>query len=128
LLAQSFQNWLAQVLTAVRPPPSLVASNSSLHPEWVSHNGDVPYHDAVAPAWAPRGVPTSLDNEPRTPSCQKLLFSATLTSDPGKLKALDLHEPRYFIVRARNDESDEGNVALESLAMEKFSMPENLSV
>ena len=30
---------------------------------------------------------------------QKMLFSATLTTDPAKIRSLHLHEPKFVIVR-----------------------------
>ncbi|QRV75007.1 DEAD/DEAH box helicase [Ceratobasidium sp. AG-Ba] len=61
--------------------------------------------------------PTELD-EPQSSSCQKLLFSATLTHDPSKIVPLGLREPRYFVVGERS-----GIEAGE----ETFAFPANLS-
>ncbi|BEI90546.1 uncharacterized protein CcaverHIS019_0306160 [Cutaneotrichosporon cavernicola] len=90
LLNQSFQNWLAQVLAHTRPPttPATGARDA---------------HDAVAASWAvPLGLASDAfeGSEPPTSTCQKLLFSATLTRDPAKVAALDLSNPRYFIVQS----------------------------
>ncbi|QRV89703.1 DEAD/DEAH box helicase [Ceratobasidium sp. AG-Ba] len=61
--------------------------------------------------------PTELD-EPQSSSCQKLLFSATLTHDPSKIVPLGLREPRYFVVGERTGiEAEE----------ETFAFPANLS-
>lgn len=96
----------------------------------------LPYPDAVAPAFAPVYPWTELD-ERRAPSCQKLLFSATLTRDPGKLRALALNDPCYFVVQAPRaipsadaGEADAERVGdvLEGMAMERFSMPATLRV
>lgn len=57
-------------------------------------------------------------------SCQKLLFSATLTSDPGKIASLGLQDPKYFIVR----ETASGATGSRHAASESFSMPTNLMV
>jgi ATP-dependent RNA helicase DDX51/DBP6 len=137
LLAQSFQDWLAQVLRAVRPPQAdkrngmtgedgyvdgeddhelegaedadsldneAGKEDADMHPPSPSPSADdtyppvhIPTHDALAPAWTSLGVPTDLD-EHRHSSCQKLLFSATLTADPAQLSALGLREPKYFVV------------------------------
>jgi len=56
-------------------------------------------------------------------SCQKLLFSATLTRDPGKVAALNLRDPKYFIVQSHV----EGHQTID-FAMEKFTMPATLTV
>ena len=58
-------------------------------------------------------------DEPYHSSCQKLLFSATLTHDPSKIAPLGLRNPRYFIV------GDRGGVGA---AEETFAFPATLSV
>ncbi|KAF7312084.1 ABC protein [Mycena indigotica] len=114
LLAQSFQDWLAQVLAATRPPSDLVLKHKEIPRR----------HDAVAPAFRsllPYPVlPSIMDR--RESSCQKLLFSATLTRDPGKLAALDLRDPKYFIVQESKDTD-----GILDVAMDKFSMPATLT-
>lgn len=70
-------------------------------------------------------IPTFL-NEDRASSCQKLLFSATLTRDPGKIASLDLHDPRYIIVQGRKDQSVESNFP--KVVLEKFAVPDTLTV
>lgn len=90
LLTQSFQNWLAQVLAHTRPPTTPAANPAASY-------------DAVASSWA---VPLGLASDafegsaPAPSTCQKLLFSATLTRDPAKVAALDLSSPQYFIVQS----------------------------
>ena len=64
--------------------------------------------------------------EKRAISCQKLLFSATLTRDPGKTAALELRDPKYFVIQEREMGADGSGVL--SLVMEKFSMPATLKV
>ncbi|KAJ6466583.1 P-loop containing nucleoside triphosphate hydrolase protein [Mycena vitilis] len=113
LLAQSFQEWLVQVLAATRTPS----------PEPFS--GNLPqHHDAVAPAFRAllpyADIPTFV-KERKESSCQKLLFSATLTRDPGKLAALELRDPKYFVVQEKSD----GPVL--DVAMDKFTMPATLT-
>lgn len=63
-------------------------------------------------------------DEPRHSSCQKLLFSATLTSDPGKIASLGLRDPKYFLVR----ETTIGAAGDRHVVSESFSMPTNLTV
>ncbi|KAI0035414.1 P-loop containing nucleoside triphosphate hydrolase protein [Vararia minispora EC-137] len=118
LLAQSFQDWLAQVLAAARPtpapPPHTVASG-------------LPYPDALAPAFLhlssyTSGILTDIDEKKET-SCQKLLFSATLMSDPGKIRALELRDPHYIIVQSASADKEAGVL---DVVMEKFSMPATL--
>ncbi|KAI0267687.1 P-loop containing nucleoside triphosphate hydrolase protein [Gloeopeniophorella convolvens] len=113
LLAQSFQDWLAQVLAATRPPAH-PNTNANTNP---APRGTIPRPDACAPAFlrAPRAR-TDLD-EPRAASCQKLLFSATLMSDPGTLAALELRSPQYVVVAD----------GVLGVAMEQFSVPATLT-
>jgi ATP-dependent RNA helicase DDX51/DBP6 len=54
-------------------------------------------------------------------SCQKLLFSATLTNDPGKIKKLNLRDVKYFIVKGSENQVGE-------LESERIEMPASLSV
>ncbi|KAJ6577413.1 P-loop containing nucleoside triphosphate hydrolase protein [Mycena capillaripes] len=115
LLAQSFQEWLVQVLTATRPP-SLEHKISGGLPQ---------HHDAVAPAFRallPYADIPSFVTERKESSCQKLLFSATLTRDPGKLTALELRDPKYFVVQEKSDVP-----GVLGVAMDKFTMPATLT-
>lgn len=79
--------------------------------------------------------------EKKHPSCQKLLFSATLSSfarDPGKIATLELRKPKYFIVQtARASTSSVGDKigdeaeaegAVMDIVTEKFTMPATLKV
>ncbi|KAJ7911507.1 P-loop containing nucleoside triphosphate hydrolase protein [Mycena leptocephala] len=115
LLTQSFQEWLVQVLAATRPPSQEFPMPDNL-PQ---------HHDAVAPAFRallPYADIPSFVTERKESSCQKLLFSATLTRDPGKLAALDLRNPKYFVVQEKSD----GPGVLD-VAMDKFTMPATLT-
>lgn len=92
----------------------------------------VPIPDGLAPKFLHllRGVPyirTDLD-ENRETSCQKLLFSATLTRDPSKIAALDLHDPKYFVVQGSSEGIATQEEGVLDLVMEKFNMPATLSV
>lgn len=132
LLAQSFQDWLAQVLAATRPP-SNIGDNPNTTDTDTKHS-TLPRADALAPAFVglPRYLPyirTDLD-ERRESSCQKLLFSATLTRDPAKISALNLHDPKYLVVQDRERlaiEGAESTPDVLDLVMEKFSMPATLA-
>lgn len=64
-------------------------------------------------------------DEVKESSCQKLLFSATLTRDPGKLASLNLRDPKYFIVQSK---TEEGGIDAPSLVSEQFTMPSTLTV
>jgi len=122
LLAQSFQDWLTQVLAATRPPAHVEAGATS-------EEASIPYPDALSPAFLHllRGgaaVHTDLD-EKRECSCQKLLFSATLMNDPGRIAALELRSPRYVVVQSSSESQESGVLGV---VMEKFSIPTTLRV
>lgn len=90
----------------------------------------MPCHDAVAPALLPVSHlygPAHFFEKKQT-SCQKLLFSATLTRDPDKIAALRLRDPKYFLVQ-NISQTQGGQIApgFLDLAMEKFSIPTTLS-
>ena len=127
LLAQSFQDWLAQVLTATRPKPLPSNPGDSKSPN------ALPRPDASAPAFLHllRDTPqihTDLD-ERKEPSCQKLLFSATLTRDPSKIAALSLREPKYLIVQdSAKTTSEDAEEGIMDVVMERFTMPASLKV
>ncbi|CAE6409006.1 unnamed protein product [Rhizoctonia solani] len=79
--------------------------------DWLAH---------VLEATQPRqsNFPTTELDEPYHSSCQKLLFSATLTHDPSKIVPLGLRNPRYFVV------GDQTGVGAEE---ETFAFPAKLS-
>ncbi|KAF8972121.1 P-loop containing nucleoside triphosphate hydrolase protein [Flammula alnicola] len=122
LLAQSFQDWLAQVLAATRPHPK----SSFEHPIANQDHGLRParWTCTYIPPSLPHHVIPSFFLEQPASSCQKLLFSATLTRDPGKIVALDLRNPKYFVVQGSEKDSSDSNVL--DVVMEKFSMPSTL--
>ncbi|OCH95477.1 DEAD-domain-containing protein [Obba rivulosa] len=137
LLAQSFQDWLAQVLSATKPPQrsedllETSTAYTSLLPTSNLSSSSVPHPDALAPAFLHLldnvlCIRTDVD-ERKEPSCQKLLFSATLTRDPSKIAALDLHNPKYFVVQSQTDRVISKEEGVLNLVMEKFSMPSTLS-
>lgn len=107
-----------QVLAATRPPKLL--SQPTRHTS-------LAYHDAIAPAYLQGQDQGDLFSviERKESSCQKLLFSATLTRDPAKIAALELRDPKYFIVQSQAKDSVPGVL---NVAMEKFTMPESLTV
>ncbi|KAF8899912.1 P-loop containing nucleoside triphosphate hydrolase protein [Gymnopilus junonius] len=125
LLAQSFQDWLVQVLAATRfqsasstsedEGQSSEPSLSSLFPDGFSPT----FLDGLSQPHLP-----AFFTEHKASSCQKLLFSATLTQDPGKIAALKLRNPKYFVVQG--SEKDRSESKLLDIVMEKFSMPSTL--
>ncbi|KAF9223498.1 DEAD-domain-containing protein [Gyrodon lividus] len=126
LLAQSFQGWLAQVLAAIHPrTPSEDVSFGCKPPS--EDPQIVPTCDSLAPAFLHPQHPgdTQVDvSELREPSCQKLLFSATLTRNPGKLASLGLRDPKYFVVQSRTEGTDTGPLDFVS---EQFTTPATLT-
>lgn len=92
----------------------------------------VPYPDSLSPAFLHQlrigpHVHTALD-EKKESSCQKLLFSATLTRDPAKIAALNLKDPKYFVVQSISRDAAAREEGVLDLVMEKFSMPTTLRV
>ena len=71
-------------------------------------------------------VRTDFDDK-KEPSCQKLLFSATLTRDPAKISALGLRHPRYIVVQSPKVASSKEEGVLD-FVMEKFTVPATLTV
>ncbi|KAG9001319.1 ATP-dependent RNA helicase dbp6 [Tulasnella sp. 427] len=133
LIAQSFQEWLPRVLSALEPPSLVNSDNLSSTRPWASFS-TIHYSDAVAPAWSSVAgttrsrTTTSLD-EPKVSSCQKLLLSATLTQDPEKIAALHLRNPKYFIVKnlSKDGEENADEAMVEMEGTEQFALPQTLS-
>ncbi|KAE8210494.1 hypothetical protein CF327_g5642 [Tilletia walkeri] len=96
LLAQSFGGWREKVWEALRPKAS---------------SGDAAVDGVRAPAWLREEMatrdparPVSMFSDERphlagASQVQKVLFSATLTRDPGMLEALELRRPVFVTVR-----------------------------
>ncbi|KZP00427.1 DEAD-domain-containing protein [Calocera viscosa TUFC12733] len=114
LLTQSFQSFLPQVLAAITPPIPRLPLQA------VKDSHGLPVPDALAPAWM--DVPRTWGEPEDQPSCQKLLFSATMTRDPGILKALGLRNPKYFMVTGAKEGEQE-----EAIVREEFAVPETLA-
>ncbi|ODN99600.1 ATP-dependent RNA helicase DDX51/DBP6 [Cryptococcus wingfieldii CBS 7118] len=113
LLNQSFQNWLSQVLAYTRP-------TSQPEDETVSRQ----VCDTISPAWMESFHLEDRSSEwcdPLPSTCQKLLFSATLTRDPSKVAALALQRPQYYIVQSSSLPSIPTNIG------EHFALPSSLS-
>uniref|UniRef100_A0A0W0FST0 ATP-dependent RNA helicase n=1 Tax=Moniliophthora roreri TaxID=221103 RepID=A0A0W0FST0_MONRR len=128
LLAQSYHDWLVQILAAARPPKYEPAS--SLHDlldiGQETETGMLgSRHDALSPTFLPLlpypYIPTFITERNEVP-CQKLLFSATLTRDPSKLAALELRNPKYFVVHRSNQQQS----SVLDVVSERFTMPETL--
>ncbi|KAJ9117288.1 hypothetical protein QFC20_000435 [Naganishia adeliensis] len=118
LLNQSFQDWLAQVLTHLSPATK---ASSSREPSG---------HDAVAASWYEElGLleRTWEGARPLSNNCQKLLFSATLTRDPSKIAALHLKNPRYFIVGAGDSEMQDAETVPADVTGNSFALPSTLT-
>jgi len=67
-------------------------------------------------------------HRPTNASCQKLLFSATLTRDPAKVAGLQLRNPRYIIVRGKVHGEENDMDVDEIHYMETFETPATLRV
>ena len=120
LLAQSFQDWLAQVLSALRPPSRTVEDSFANISLTSPSTWTYPQRAVLSPLFLPR-IPTDYD-DPKQSSCQKLLFSATLTRDPARIAALGLRDPKYFVVQTPTNSADGALL----LSVEEFTMPAGL--
>ena len=133
LLTQSFQDWLKQILAATQPPPFASLQTHEKAPTTLVGDDDdrwfIPHHDALAPTHltspAENGnvVFTSDFDEPLYSSCQKLLFSATLTSNPSKIAELNLRDAKWFVVKGKSEDVD-----VPTLLDEGFELPLGLRV
>lgn len=134
LLTQSFQDWLKEVTTAIQALPSaLPQTHEAAQTTLVSDDEDqwfIPHHDALAPthlaqtAYNGCTVFTSDFDEPIYSSCQKLLFSATLTSNPSKIAQLNLRDAKWFMVKTNSEEEAEVAPLLDEI----FELPPGLRV
>ena len=128
LLNQSFQNWLSKVLSHLRPPTTGLPEGSERKPwdrvanAWLEAYGlvepcrEVSHPEKPSVCHLTNQLDRSTDNQ-----CQKLLFSATLTRDPAKVAALDLHNPEYYIVQSSTLPQTATSIG------EQFSLPSELS-
>lgn len=126
-MTQSFQEWLKQVLAAIKPPS--IETAKAAHVD-TNASRVFPQPDAVAPAWMSplvNGIRMDIHKATNT-SCQKLLFSATLTRDPAKIASLQLRDPRYIIVRGKVHDEENAMDVDESHYMETFETPTTLRV
>ncbi|GAA6062809.1 hypothetical protein JCM10212_006170 [Sporobolomyces blumeae] len=121
LLTQSFHDWLPTILDALKPASTL---STSLADERAPPRRA----DAMAPVWwdadGKVGRVASDVDERSVSSCQKLLFSATLSRDPAKIDALHLHRPIYISVEDALDPHAEDEQMDNEL---KFTFPAELS-
>ncbi|GAA6008392.1 hypothetical protein JCM11491_004459 [Sporobolomyces phaffii] len=124
LLTQSFHDWLPTILAALKPTNSAVDGTFDAS----VGEGELQTSDALAPAWwdaeGKVGRVASDVDERSHPSCQKLLFSATLSRDPAKIDALHLHRPIYISVEDALDPHAEDEQIDDEL---KFTFPAELS-
>ncbi|KAK0538721.1 ATP-dependent RNA helicase dbp6 [Tilletia horrida] len=128
LLAQSFGGWREKVWDALRPkasPSAETAPTSSRAPAWLRAE-----QVARNPA-----RPASLGSDERpelagASQVQKVLFSATLTRDPGMLETLELRKPVFVTVRETDAASGAGGDGAdqEPRAVDdgSFALPERL--
>ncbi|GAA5888828.1 hypothetical protein JCM5296_005007 [Sporobolomyces johnsonii] len=122
LLTQSFHDWLPTILSALKPSPTLSSEAPTGTVDLLQQA------DALAPVWwdaegKPGRLASDVD-ERCAPSCQKLLFSATLSRDPAKIDALHLHRPVYISVEDALDPHAEDEAMDSEL---KFTFPAELT-
>ncbi|KAI8086422.1 P-loop containing nucleoside triphosphate hydrolase protein [Halteromyces radiatus] len=105
LLNQSYQDWLNHILQSTQPQTNKDKSGLTFKTDPFG----VIESDAVAPSFMSScfDLPISDIDLPKAPAVQKLLFSATLTKDPGKIAGLHLTDPEYISVQHDNDETNQ---------------------
>ncbi|ORX97486.1 DEAD-domain-containing protein [Basidiobolus meristosporus CBS 931.73] len=99
LLNQSYQDWLSNVLQAA----GKATTKRPEDPITMDSEG-IPVHDAIS-GRVQEGFCDLF--EPQATRVQKLLFSATLTRNPGKIASLHLVNPRYIAVQRTANDNDE---------------------
>ena len=122
LLNQSFQEWLRRVLAATE------GKGTDSVPQWKGEAAAQAPHELLSGnASGLGGAAWSTLQEEAVPSVQKLLFSATLTSDPAKIAALGLRNPHYITVQDSHSSGDEEDGRSNgSQQHERFSLPHSL--
>jgi ATP-dependent RNA helicase DDX51/DBP6 len=110
LLSEHFQDWLRRILQAV-DHLACTSAVYQLNPHKFS--SDCPEIEC--------DLNIRLADSSRS-TCQKLLFSATMTRDPGKLKELSLNDVRYFVV------GSESQVDVDDQRPDSFELPTQLVV
>jgi ATP-dependent RNA helicase DDX51/DBP6 len=114
LLRQEYQNWLPEVLhqTEQQQQQHVSSHQSSLHlllqqqqhqhqPNQTQHQNLQPYSSSSSSSSSSMPLLPYGSSSSR-PRCVKLIVSATLTRDPGKLLRLGLHNPRFLTLTEVN--------------------------
>jgi superfamily II DNA/RNA helicase len=119
LLAESFQDWLLRVMISI---DSRISHDGLQDEECYARSSRC--SDFLAPTHLPKIISdfaVGASRQPQT-SCQKLLFSATLTRDPAIVKKLHLRNAKYILVQSRDTQQ------LQPIDGTCVEMPENLIV
>ncbi|SAL95545.1 hypothetical protein [Absidia glauca] len=105
LLNQSYQDWLNHILQATQPQTNKDKATLAFKTDKYS----VVESDGVAPSFMSScfDLPRSDLDLPKAPCVQKLLFSATLTKDPGKIAGLHLTDPEFISVQRQGSETNQ---------------------
>ncbi|KAJ1982814.1 ATP-dependent RNA helicase dbp6 [Dimargaris verticillata] len=97
LLGQNYQDWLVKVLDATESSSSPMLSQPTESSQVTRNAFGMPVHDALSHPARTVANPWLFTRPP--PRMQKLLFSATLTTDPAQIASLRLVDPHYISVR-----------------------------
>jgi ATP-dependent RNA helicase DDX51/DBP6 len=114
LLHQSFQNWTELVVREISSPKSL--SKPINMEEYLQSKGEIPIIGHRYIDFSNTFEPTSTTN------VRKLIFSATLTYDIGKLTALQMNSPETISIHSTTDPEALGNAGDDAI----FSLPDSL--
>ncbi|KAI0242046.1 ATP-dependent RNA helicase dbp6 [Massospora cicadina] len=131
LLSDNFSDWLPKVLEVIErepefPPVRRPGVNAAYRPLSLGGHGPVGVptlsHDAVNREITPPDPLYAFSHS--APQVQKLLFSATLTRNPGKIAALKLRHPTY--IKVQGSEGGASRYATPSSLVESYLVGPNL--
>ena len=132
LMAQSYQGWVASVLSASRSVQNILPSRVLKSCLGINGGTDELFFDSsVLPERQYDGSDSGRTLRVLSGSLRKLLFSATLTDEPDKMVNLNLVNPRFISLQRtanKNDSDSDGSDANENEDKTyKFQVPQGLS-
>ncbi|KAK9894068.1 P-loop containing nucleoside triphosphate hydrolase protein [Cystobasidium minutum MCA 4210] len=130
LLSQNFNDWLKVLISTIEDREGKLDELATRDAEETRDETYMLETDALAPQLVSSHYPLLESSETRSSITQKLLFSATLTRDPARISALNLHKPVYIAVvdkTASVGENEDETAARLLESDRKFALPETLT-
>ncbi|CAO1624137.1 unnamed protein product [Sympodiomycopsis kandeliae] len=118
LLGQSFHDWAKRIRTALKGENVVSTSANESNSSFATHR----LHALRPATYDAAGCEPS---QPE-PVVQKLLFSATLTRDVGKLSELGLRDPVFIDVRGQDNASSASAAEGGNAALSTYTLPASL--